>query len=146
MSDSQRVIISGATGGAPNRLEINNFVKNDKFLSLYVQALRESIFAVSLYVMTDIPCDLAELMFNKDSQDNVRSFFQIGGIHGLPYIPWDGVTGNKPFNPNAQWGGYCTHGSVLFPTWHRPYVMLYEVSQQHPSPSSLVHPLKPLRL
>ena len=23
--------------------------------------------------------------------------------------------------------GYCTHGTVLFPTWHRPYVALFEV-------------------
>lgn len=63
-----------------------------------------------------------------DDQDNTQSFFSVGGIHGLPNIPWDGATGNPPFNPDSnQWGGYCTHGSVLFPTWHRPYVMLYEV-------------------
>ena len=62
-------------------------------------------------------------MSAETSQDNIQSFFQVAGIHGLPYIPWDGVTGD----PDAQWAGYCTHGSVLFPTWHRPYVMLYEV-------------------
>lgn len=26
--------------------------------------------------------------------------------------------------------GYCTHISVLFPTWHRPYVSLYEVRRR----------------
>ena len=35
-----RVIITGPTGGAPNRLEINDFIKNEKFFSLYIQALR----------------------------------------------------------------------------------------------------------
>ncbi|KAF9531510.1 tyrosinase [Crepidotus variabilis] len=100
-----RVVITGPSGGAPNRLEINTFVKNDKFFSLYIQALQ----AIST---TD--------------QANVQSFFQIGGIHGLPYVPWNGATGSKPFDPNTTWGGYCTHGSVLFPTWHRPYLMLYE--------------------
>ncbi len=35
-----RFVITGASGGAPNRLEINDFVKNDKFFSLYIQALR----------------------------------------------------------------------------------------------------------
>ena len=35
-----RVIVSGPTGGAPNRLEIHDFIKNEKFFSLYVQALR----------------------------------------------------------------------------------------------------------
>lgn len=63
------------------------------------------------------------------TQAEVKSFFQVGGIHGLPYVPWDGVTGDQPFDPNNQWGGYCTHGSVLFPTWHRPYVLLYEVGK-----------------
>ncbi|KDR79498.1 hypothetical protein GALMADRAFT_208846 [Galerina marginata CBS 339.88] len=101
-----RVIITGATGGAPNRLEINDFVKNDKFFSLYIQAL--------------------QLMYTKTTQADVQSFFQVAGIHGLPNITWDGATGDQPFDPDSQWGGYCTHGSVLFPTWHRPYVMLYE--------------------
>ena len=70
---------------------------------------------------------LVEVM-SSSNQAIVQSFFSVAGIHGLPFQPWDGVLGNKPFNPNSnQWGGYCTHGSTLFPTWHRPYVMLYEV-------------------
>ena len=65
---------------------------------------------------------------SSSNQPDIQSFFSVGGIHGLPFQPWDGVLGNRPFNPNSnQWGGYCTHGSTLFPTWHRPYVMLYEV-------------------
>lgn len=43
------------------------------------------------------------------------------GIHGYPDIPWDGVTGEDYIV------GYCTHSSVLFPTWHRPYLALFEV-------------------
>jgi tyrosinase len=45
------------------------------------------------------------------------------GIHGLPLVHWDEQT-----EPQRRGVGYCTHGSVLFPTWHRPYVLLYEVS------------------
>ncbi|EDR04243.1 tyrosinase [Laccaria bicolor S238N-H82] len=97
-----RFVISGPGGGAPNRLEIRTFVQHDKYFSLYIQAL--------------------QLMYTKESQAALQSFFQVGGIHGLPYIPWDGVTGI----PNPTWGGYCTHGSVLFPTWHRPYVSAFE--------------------
>jgi hypothetical protein len=26
----------------------------------------------------------------------------------------------------VQSGGFCTHGSVLFPPWHRPFLALYE--------------------
>jgi len=44
------------------------------------------------------------------------------GIHGRPFVAWDGVTG--PYQR-----GYCTHGSILFPIWHRPYLALLEVCE-----------------
>jgi len=59
------------------------------------------------------------------SQSNSLSHFSISGIHGLPYVQWEGAGGTRPVQ--GSWGGYCTHGSVLFPTWHRPYIALYEV-------------------
>ena len=48
------------------------------------------------------------------------------GIHGRPFIAWDGV---NPATPGAgdSATGYCTHGNTLFPTWHRPYLALFEV-------------------
>lgn len=66
-------------------------------------------------------------------QDNAVSYFQIGGIHGQPYVRWNGEGGNVSVGAEVVGGtrfkGYCTHGSVLFPTWHRPYVSLFEVRQ-----------------
>ncbi len=120
-------VVSGSTGGAPNRLEIYDFVKNDKFFSLYIQALRAYLWrnfssSRSYWTIPVVP----EAM-QKENQSGTPSFFQVGGIHGLPYVPWNGVRGQRPWNPNTTWGGYCTHGSVLFPTWHRPYMMLFEV-------------------
>lgn len=56
------------------------------------------------------------------NQKDLVSFFAIGGIHGLPYEPWDNA-----FGVTTQKAGYCTHGSNLFPTWHRAYVALFEV-------------------
>ena len=47
------------------------------------------------------------------------------GIHGMPYIAWD--ENKKPVNVT----GYCTHNSILFPSWHRPYVALVEVCSPH---------------
>ena len=123
-----RFVISGPGGGAINRLEINTFVKNDKYFSLYIQALRTSKDSFWLNKQTNAQKCPSELMYTKESQAALQSFFQIGGIHGLPYIPWDGVTVNPPVDPDAQWAGYCTHGSVLFPTWHRPYVSAFEVN------------------
>ncbi|KAJ7674241.1 tyrosinase [Mycena rosella] len=69
----------------------------------------------------------SEKIFGQNQPD-VASFFSIAGIHGLPYQKWDG-SGDQPVDP-AAWEGYCTHGNVLFPTWHRPYLMLYEQALQ----------------
>jgi len=54
----------------------------------------------SLYIQA-----LAALQ-NMDENDQL-SYFQIAGIHGRPYIPWNGVSGV----PGSGWGGYCTHGN-----------------------------------
>jgi tyrosinase len=51
------------------------------------------------------------------------SFFQIAGIHGYPYQPWD----EEDYTSATGGAGYCTHNSLLFPCWHRPYMALYEV-------------------
>ena len=44
----------------------------------------------------------------------------------MPYTRWPDSDWNdeKPINKQQ---GYCTHTSVLFLTWHRPYLALYEV-------------------
>ena len=51
--------------------------------------------------------------------DDPRSFFKLGGYHGEPFrgAGW----GNASY-----WGGYCNHGNVLFPTWHRVYLLKLE--------------------
>ena len=48
-----------------------------------------------------------------------RSFFTLAGYHGEPF--------RGPGKTEAgYWGGYCHHGNVLFPTWHRVYVFKLE--------------------
>src|SRR5437868_7574536 len=51
--------------------------------------------------------------------DDKQSFFALGGLHGAPFrgAGW----GDVDF-----WGGYCNHGNILFPTWHRAYVLAIE--------------------
>ena len=51
--------------------------------------------------------------------DNPNSFFHLAGLHGLPF------RGPGTTDPNF-WGGYCWHASVLFPTWHRSYMLTFE--------------------
>ena len=57
-----------------------------------------------------------------DPQDP-RSFFNLGGFHGEPF------RGQGMTDP-AWWGGYCQHGTVLFPTWHRAYLHQLEKALQ----------------
>jgi tyrosinase len=45
--------------------------------------------------------------------------FETGGFHGAPF------RGEGEDNI-AFWGGYCQHGNILFPVWHRAYLMALE--------------------
>ncbi|KAK6344406.1 hypothetical protein TWF696_008042 [Orbilia brochopaga] len=60
-------------------------------------------------------------LFQEREPDEKLSYFQISGIHGSPYEPWDEDTDAMTANE-----GYCTHDSLLFPCWHRPYIILFE--------------------
>jgi tyrosinase len=55
--------------------------------------------------------------------DDPKSFFMLGGFHGEPFRG-EGKT------DSAYWGGYCMHGNVLFPTWHRVYLHKLEEALQ----------------
>lgn len=55
--------------------------------------------------------------------DNPKSFFLLAGFHGEPF------RGAGWGSPN-YWGGYCNHGNVLFPTWHRVYLVKLEEALQ----------------
>lgn len=44
------------------------------------------------------------------NEDDPFSYFQLAGIHGLPFIEW-GNTGGR--NNATGWGGYCPHGVSL---------------------------------
>lgn len=52
-----------------------------------------------------------------------NSFYVIGGLHGEPF--------RGPGETDlAWWGGYCQHGTVLFPSWHRAYLWRLERALQ----------------
>ncbi|KAF7556469.1 hypothetical protein G7Z17_g1391 [Cylindrodendrum hubeiense] len=62
------------------------------------------------------------IVLQKTSPSDQLSYFQIAGIHGKPYVEWNGA-GSSTSN---GWQGYCPHGENLFLPWHRPYLVLYE--------------------
>ncbi len=51
------------------------------------------------------------------------SFFWLGGLHGEPFR-------GAGWGTNTYWGGYCNHGNVLFPVWHRAYLVALEKALQ----------------
>ena len=106
--------VDQATGQRPFRQEFSTFKNSGPAFDLYILSLQQ---------------------FMQQNQSSLLSYYQVSGrapfscvgimliaegIHGHPYIPWDGVQGQYQ-------AGYCTHGSILFPSWHRPYMALYEV-------------------
>ncbi|KAI0352102.1 Di-copper centre-containing protein [Trametes cingulata] len=108
MSGYKHIVTAGVVGppGKPvfDRLEITEFMKNEKQYSLFVQAL--------LFFMR------GELAASR------KSYWQIAGIHGAPNVEYD--DSGEPLVPPPEFKGYCTHNSVLFPTWHRVYMALME--------------------
>lgn len=62
--------------------------------------------------------------------DHPQSFFTLAGYHGEPFQYRKAVDQLPPEDAYAYWGGYCNHGNVLFPTWHRVYVLKVEEALQ----------------
>ncbi|KAK6337344.1 hypothetical protein TWF730_002747 [Orbilia blumenaviensis] len=56
------------------------------------------------------------------SERDDLSFYQLSRIHGAPFGPWQMPAEG---NYNRQLG-YCTHHSVIFLSWHRPFLLLLE--------------------
>jgi tyrosinase len=65
---------------------------------------------------------------------NPMSWFGLASIHGLPHESWDNAQIVR--NARGDVANYCTHASVLFPTWHRAYLAVFEVCHTI-SPSKL---------
>ncbi|KXH27737.1 hypothetical protein CSIM01_11574 [Colletotrichum simmondsii] len=108
------VIIKGIQDGfegkePPVRLELRDMAKHqpDQF----------TLFLLGLERFKNVP------------EDQPLSYFQIAGIHGRPALKWPNQDWNlvgENFDPKRGYGGYCTHSSVLFLTWHRVYLALFE--------------------
>ena len=105
--------------GMPVRYEITNLATSKDT----VIQKQWTLFVLALEKFKSLPVD------------NKLSFFQVAGIHSYPETPWDLAGAPKqdpPVNPPPPgwqpFGGYCHHNTIAFPTWHRPYMLLYEVS------------------
>ncbi|KAG0650918.1 Monophenol monooxygenase [Hyphodiscus hymeniophilus] len=91
----------GPGGSVPLRQEIRTLEQDPTTWTLYILALD---------------------FMQYTNQSELLSWYQVAGIHGRPFEPYDNV---QPTSGNGH-NGYCTHVSILFPCWHRPYLALYE--------------------
>ncbi|KAG6008734.1 hypothetical protein E4U21_003929 [Claviceps maximensis] len=86
----------------PSRLNVNSlYSQGGPQWDLYLRALKS--------------------LQDKDASDPL-SYFQVSGIHGLPYVEWEHGGPNRA----TGWSGYCPHGESIFLSWHRPFVLLFE--------------------
>ncbi|KAF2179278.1 Di-copper centre-containing protein [Zopfia rhizophila CBS 207.26] len=97
-SDDYFSIVGVQGTGIHPRLELRQLERDVETWNLFIQALAR---------------------FQDMDQKDKLSYFQFAGIHGAPFIDWDGVKGEGPY-------GYCAHSSNLFGTWHRPYLAGFE--------------------
>ncbi|KAF3919250.1 Tyrosinase [Arthrobotrys entomopaga] len=95
--------IVGASGGCVNRMRIDN-----------MQSQQPDTYNLLL---------LALRQLQTTSSTNSWSWYGIGGIHGAPFVPWPNPNAAGSYNRGV---GYCPHGSVLFGSWHRPYMIALE--------------------
>ncbi|KAL1844252.1 hypothetical protein VTJ49DRAFT_2309 [Mycothermus thermophilus] len=104
LSRGAAIVVQGARVGSEIavRQEIRQLEQDPELWTLYILAL-------SMLQFTD--------------QSEPTSYYGLAGIHGMPHETWGGV---NPA-PGSEDIGYCAHSSVLFPTWHRPYMALYEM-------------------
>ncbi|KAH8818915.1 common central domain of tyrosinase-domain-containing protein [Flagelloscypha sp. PMI_526] len=107
--------VTGVKGEVAPRLEIRDLALNPYQWSLFIRAVTNVMKPGYKQNNTDAP-----------------SWKRMGGIHGAPFKQWSGDPNgpSKPVNsPDPdQWTGYCHHGAILFPTWHRVVVLLMEQS------------------
>ncbi|KAJ4483559.1 Di-copper centre-containing protein [Lentinula aciculospora] len=100
--------IHGIPGGVYTRLEVRELAQSNEQWTLFNLSLQR--------------------IQQADYTPVAAKFLSLGGIHGLPYQGWSGDPKGAPGPISKDYGGYCNHASILFPTWHRPYLLALEQS------------------
>ncbi|KAH7138143.1 hypothetical protein B0J11DRAFT_8188 [Dendryphion nanum] len=84
---------------AAPRLEIRQLYQNRDMFNLYILGLER---------------------FYSKARNDPMGYYQVAGVHGRPFITWNN------FGPLVNQAGFCPHSQGLFPTWHRPYLAVFE--------------------
>ena len=87
------------------RMSLRELVKDEKKRNAFLKAFKR---------ITELP------------PDNPNSYWAIAGYHGEPFVH----RMVPPSHLRNDWGGFCQHNNVLFPTWHRLYILRLEKALQ----------------
>lgn len=104
-------------GRRPVRKNIDDWYK-EQTINENPKRIQLTLFVEALAIVQALPFE------------DVRSWFRIAGIHSQPWVAWDNASPPKGPKevPKDRVPGYCVHNDYTFPTWHRVYVTLLEVS------------------
>ena len=107
------------------RLEIDEFLADNEVTNLFLIALAE-IQKNSLKLWDKKP---DWLTYYSVAGLILRGLLRVLlmmtlGIHGMPKENWNGYENTEERGSKY---GYCHHSQNTFPTWHRPYMYLFEV-------------------
>ena len=91
---------NGGSTAAP-RLEIRDLANNADMWNLFLLGMER---------------------FESKDKSEVFSYYQLCGVHGRPFVGWNGYP-----TPLSNQAGFCPHSMTLFGSWHRPYLAAYEV-------------------
>ena len=122
MADSNMLTPLPDDGTRGPRLEIDEFCLDNEMTNLFLIALSK-LQQNSLDKVDEKPNWMNFYAIAGQSCQSCR--YKAGsntfpGIHGQPTEAWNGVG-------DASVNGYCHHSLNTFPTWHRPYMFLFEV-------------------
>ncbi|WPH01836.1 Hypothetical protein R9X50_00469000 [Acrodontium crateriforme] len=122
---SGRVVTTGVPGTVQPRLEVRQLEQT--------QPDQWTLFLLGM-----------QRWMEQDPTDGTGTgYYGIAGIHGVPTVSWGGVEGDPTALSQGAYG-YCTHKSIVFPSWHRAYLALFEqtlvelaveVAQEYPESS-----------
>ncbi|KAF2685861.1 Di-copper centre-containing protein [Lentithecium fluviatile CBS 122367] len=96
-----------------NNVAIKGAADNGQYPRLEIRELQKKADQWNLYL-------LAMERFKAKPRNDRMSYYQVAGVHGRPFVTWNNQ------GPVLNQAGYCPHGQVLFGSWHRPYLSVFE--------------------
>lgn len=114
-------------GDPPARQEVTSWINNpgnSRQVSLFMRALTE----FQRLSPTEDPLSYYRVAGSSHlllALPQTFSPFCCAGIHGNPDVSWDGVANPPGTTGRSSW--WCAHNKETFASWHRPYLVLFEV-------------------